>query len=61
VSACPTCASSIMSVMAVTCDVCQTELRARTLDSGLPIRRSPRRPAAPQPVASDGCGADCGC
>src|SRR4051812_3489384 len=52
VSACPGCGESILSVMAIECDVCGVELRSGTSAGGVRIRRAKRLPLAnPAPTS----------
>lgn len=54
ISACPGCGESVLSVMAVECDVCGAELRPNQNAAGLPIRRPKRLPLA-NPTTPGSC------
>jgi hypothetical protein len=52
VSACPECNESVLSVMAVDCDVCGAALREKITTAGVTVRRPKRLPLANQPPAT---------
>ena len=63
IAACQACGEDVLSIMAVTCDICGEALRATTVADGVQIRRSPRLPltraAGPGP-APGACGGNIG-